>query len=120
MAVYSLRNKPVRVDLEKLVPGDHWSVAFYLMDSNEAGVNIRDYEASFIARDKTNGKKYLDLSVGNGITMSESDGKFSILATPTDTGEVDVSRLVYDFRLKDDSGIYTTYATGNIPVHQNV
>ena len=120
MTEYKLREKPVTVEFDPLTPGKHWGVSIYLLDDNEDGINIRDYDAEFVARDRVNGKTYLSLSIGDGITVTESEGLFAILATPSHTTGVDVSRLIYDFSVTDDDGVQETYLTGVIPVHQKV
>lgn len=109
---------PVTVNLNELVPGDHWVKSFFLKDGNgDAHPGVGDMEAYLVAKDRANGKTYLDLSVGNGITRNVASGAFVIMATPTDTEGVDVSRLAYSFRIVDGDGIEKTFFDGFIPVN---
>ena len=56
---------------------------------------------------------YVDAEIaaatGNGITRNVASGAFVIMATPTDTEGVDVSRLAYSFRIVDGDGIEKTF-----------
>ncbi len=81
MSVYKMQDKPIHVDLPTLSPGSDWGTTIYMLDANKDSVNIDKWEMALIAKDGVNGKVYLDLSVGDGITRNLSSGAFAILAS---------------------------------------
>lgn len=115
---YKMQDKPIIVDLPELSPGSDWGTTIYMLDANGDAINIDGWEMELIARDGVNGKTYLDLSVGDGITRNLSDGAFAVLASPAYTTGVDVSRLTYSIRITDKNGLIETFYKGIIPVSQ--
>ncbi len=115
---YKMQDLPISVDLKSMSPVRDWGISIVMQDSNKDPVNIDKWEMYLVAKDGVNGKEYLSLSVGDGITRNLSEGAFAILATPTDTGGVDVPLLDYSIWVVDEDGVEETFYVGKIPVSQ--
>ena len=115
---YQVEDLPIIVELPELSPGSSWGATIKMQDANQDVINIEGWEMSLVAKDGVNGKTYLDLSVGDGITRNLSEGAFVILASPSYTSGVDVSSLSYSIRIEDNNGLVETFYKGSIPVSQ--